>query len=204
MYRVDYRQSDYNFDLIPNQWLRERERSHEHIPVGLSPGYPAWGMLYYAVLTSKHDLVLEIGTNHGASTIIMAQAILDSGEPGRIITIEKSDVLANVAYENFKRAGVSELILQATNSSADELKRMAGVFDVDIAFIDGSHDYQGVIDDFLGIIKLLTPKGLIIFDNITMGGVHDALDWIRVAYGGNLVDFPRCSWSPPGVAFWKR
>jgi predicted O-methyltransferase YrrM len=97
---------------------------------------------------------------------------------------------------------VEKIIFPVVNDSAYELSHMSEK--IDIAFIDGSHDYQGVIDDFLGVIKLLTPKGMIIFDNITMGGVHDALDWIRVAYGGNLVDFPRCSWSPPGVAFWKR
>jgi predicted O-methyltransferase YrrM len=74
---------------------------------------------------------------------------------------------------------------------------------VNIAFIDGSHDCEDVIIDFENVLKILQPGGLVIFDNTTMGGVYDALRHIKLVHSGNFIEFPFVSWSPPGFVFWK-
>jgi len=200
---TDYRMFEYDKRLIPNKWIRQNEGTPA---IGLSPGYPAWGLMYYAVMAhmqvDKYNTILEIGTNYGASTIILAQALIDSGRRGRVITIEKDGLAAAAAFDNFKDAGVFDYTEQVICSSNDYW--LSHYPTIDIAFIDGSHDCQDVVDDFDNILRHLNIGGLVIFDNTTMGGVHDALKAIKVKHGGNFVEFPCCSWSPAGIVFWER
>ena len=194
---------DYDRNLVPNAWIRAQEGTPA---IGLSIGYPGWGLLYYAVIShlqaGKHNVILEIGTNLGASTIIMAQALIDSKRSGRVITIEKDLITAGIARTNIESAGVQDRVQSLIGKSGEVMRWMAPP--IDIAFIDGSHDAPDVIDDFDNVLNLLSPDGLMIFDNTTMGGVYDALKVIRDTRGGNFVEFPCVSWSPAGMVFWKR
>jgi len=200
---TDYRMFDYDRNLVPNAWIRAQEGTPA---IGLSIGYPGWGLLYYAVIShlqaGKHNVILEIGTNLGASTIIMAQALIDSKRSGRVITIEKDLITAGIARTNIESAGVQDRVQSLIGKSGEVMRWMAPP--IDIAFIDGSHDAPDVIDDFDNVLNLLSPDGLMIFDNTTMGGVYDALKVIRDTRGGNFVEFPCVSWSPAGMVFWKR
>jgi len=200
---TDYRMFDYDRNLVPNAWIRAQEGTPS---IGLSIGYPGWGLLYYAVIShlhaGKHNVILEIGTNLGASTIIMAQALIDSKRSGRVITIEKDLITAGIARTNIESAGVQDRVQSLIGKSGEVMRWMAPP--IDIAFIDGSHDAPDVIDDFDNVLNLLSPDGLMIFDNTTMGGVYDALKVIRDTRGGNFVEFPCVSWSPAGMVFWKR
>jgi len=200
---TDYRMFDYDRNLVPNAWIRAQEGTPA---IGLSIGYPGWGLLYYAVIShlqaGKHNVILEIGTNLGASTIIMAQALIDSKRSGRVITIEKDLITAGIARTNIESAGVQDRVQSLIGKSGEVMRWMAPP--IDIAFIDGSHDAPDVIDDFDNVLNLLSPDGLMIFDNTTMGGVYDALKVIRDTRGGNCVEFPCVSWSPAGMVFWKR
>ena len=200
---TDYRMFDYNVCLVPNAWIRDQEGTPA---IGLSIGYPGWGLLYYAVMShlhaDRHNVILEIGTNYGASTIIMAQALIDSNRPGKIITIERDYATAEIAKEHFAAAWVNDYIRVLVGASRDVIPEIDTR--IDIAFIDGSHDCPDVIDDFDNVLQLLNPGGLMIFDNTTMGGVNQALKIIRDTHGGNFVEFPCVSWSPAGIVFWKR
>ena len=203
--QFNYRQFDYDFNLIPNRWIRERERAHDTAAIGLSPGHPAWGLLYYAVLAylrpDEFNTILEIGTNHGASTIILAQALIDSGREGTVITIEQSPILAEIAQAHFAKADVDCRILSVVGDSKEILPGITN--SIRIAFIDGSHDCEDVVTDFENVMNILQPGGLVIMDNTTMGGVRDALTKMRQSYSGNFIEFPFVSWSPPGFVFWK-
>ena len=194
---------EYDKRLVPSKWVRQNEGTPA---IGLSPGYPAWGLLYYAVLAhlraDKHNLILEVGTNYGTSTIIIAQALIDSGREGGIETIEIDPATAAIAADHFKEAGVSEIIDQLIGESVWVIRNLYNP--VQIAFIDGSHECQNVVWDFEAVLNILRKDGLVIFDNTTMGGVHDALKVIKTNHGGNFVEFPCCSWSPAGMVFWKR
>jgi caffeoyl-CoA O-methyltransferase len=150
----------------------------------------------------RRNIILEVGTNYGTSTIVMAQALIDSKRPGKIIAIEKDYATAEIAKEHFVEAGVKDYIRLLVGPSRDMIPRIDTR--IDIAFIDGSHDCPDVMDDFDNVLQLLNPGGLVIFDNTTMGGVCDALKIIKAKYGGNFVEFPCVSWSPAGMLFWKR
>ena len=199
-------------DLIPNTWLRDQERNQNGL-AGISAGYPGYGLLYYAVLcrlkAESHNVILEIGTNYGASSIVMAQALIDAGHPGRIHTIELSAENAAIAARNFISAGVNEYIDMTVGDSKQVLKNWDKPL-IDIAFIDGSHEAKDVEDDFMLVYMILKQGGLVIFDNTTMGGVHTALKQIVGKYKrqlpfyfGSVVEFPFVSWDPPGMVFWS-
>lgn len=203
----DYRLFNYDHDLIPNVWLREEDAKEGPNLVGLSIGYPGWGLLYYSVMchlsAERENNLLEIGTNYGACTIIMAQALIDSKRKGGVFTIEISPVNAEIAQENFYNAGTAyttELIVGDSRSVFATRKFPK----IDVAFIDGSHDYEDVRYDFDSVYQILSPDGLVIFDNTLLGGVHEALKSIHHQYHGNLIQFPYCSWSPAGMVLWTR
>src|SRR5204862_4360490 len=104
--------------LLPNQYLAQVDglsldvRSAQ-AHTGLSIGYPAWNLLYYALLCSlppRDDeyVVVETGTNRGFSTIVLAQALKDASVAGIVRTVDYDANVVREARENLARAGLSE------------------------------------------------------------------------------------------------
>lgn len=92
-----YRKFNYEKALLPNKYLAEREEGVSSIEeakakTGLTVGYPGWCLIYYILLCHLHpekdNIILETGTNEGYTTIILAQALKDSGYKGKVFTVE--------------------------------------------------------------------------------------------------------------------
>ncbi len=210
------RRFSYRHQLLPNDRLVEVESGVEDLDAavkssGLTMGYPAWNLLYYAALCSlvpqdgRDSLVVETGTNRGLSTIVLAQAMVDAGVPGLVHTVDIDADLVEVAKQNVARAGLTERVRFSTGDSLDFLHRFTESNDrVDFAFLDGSHEDEHVRAEFeLLFPAVVAARGLVYFDNTTAGGVRHALRYIRHAYPGNLIEFGNCSWSPPGNSVWQ-
>jgi predicted O-methyltransferase YrrM len=173
-------------------------------------GYPAWNLLFYSALCSLDPnggevVVVETGTNQGFSTIVLAQAIEDSGAGGVLHTVDFSGDMTTRARKNVERAGVTHRVVFHTGDSVEVVRSlMAEVERVDFAFLDASHAAAHVFAEFrLLYPKLVASRAKVYFDNSREGGVHDALFLIRRAFGGNMVHFDECSWSPPGACIWQ-
>jgi predicted O-methyltransferase YrrM len=148
---------------------------------------------------------METGTNHGVSTIVLAQALKDAGRCGVVRTVDIDPGVVEIARANVARAGLSEYVEFHVEDSLKYLERLASeVSAIHFAFLDGNHEYDHVRKEF-GIIhaRVAACRGKVYFDNTTAGGVARALRYIRVAYGGNLIEFENCSWCPPGNAIWQ-
>ncbi len=207
------RRFDYDRRLLVNQYLAEQEADchdlHSAIArTGLSLGYPAWNLLYYSLLCSlppSDPVVVETGTNQGFSTIVLAQALIDAGVGGVVRTVDIDPEVVTLAKRHAQQAKVAERIRFEVGDSLDFLAGLAGEVDhVDFAFLDGDHHAEGVIGEFERLYPLVTARGgKIYFDNTASGGVAEALRHIRATYGGSLVEFPNCSWAPPGNAIWQ-
>ncbi len=215
-----FRQYNYDRRLLPNEHLRElddvsdlagaKERS------GWSIGYPGWGLLYYLVMTSlDHEVtntIIETGTNHGSSTIILAQAILDSPASGHVHTFEIDEDFFGRAEHNIAAAGVSDVVTQHLGDAKSLLGGVLEEIDeLQVAFLDGSHLVVDVLEEFAAVHERLTRNGLVILDNTYRIAdededqrVHGALATIMSEYGGNLINFPSVSWYTPGVAIWQK
>jgi predicted O-methyltransferase YrrM len=177
----------------------------------MSPGYPAWNLLYYTVLSSidpelEDVVVLETGANCGVSTIVMAQAVRDLGLDVPVHTVELHPGLAENAQRNIEKAGLSDYVRFTVGNSLDFLEKLTAEVDhIDFAFIDDLHTRDHILREIdLVCPKVFPRRGKVFFDNTGGGGdVALALRELRPRFGGNLVEFANCSWGPPGNVIWQ-
>lgn len=80
--------------------------------------------------------IVEFGTSFGISTLFLAQGAMETN--GRIITTELIETKAQKAFENFKKAGVNELIQVRIGNALETLKNHKQP--IDLLFLDGWKD----------------------------------------------------------------
>jgi len=108
---------------------------------------------------AKH--IVEIGTSNGYAAIWFCLALRTTG--GRLTTFEIDAERAALALENFKRAGVEELV---TLIEGDAHKQVTGLDEpIDIVFIDA--DKGGYLDYLNKLLPLVRPGGLILAHDTT-------------------------------------
>ncbi|MEO1584392.1 MAG: class I SAM-dependent methyltransferase [Planctomycetota bacterium] len=216
-----HRITDYNKALLPNAHLRMLEegatdRDAWRETSGASIGYPAWGLLYYLALCrldpSAHNLVIETGTNKGASSIVLAQAIKDAPGTGLLRTVELEQASLDIARRNHEAAGVADII---ETYQGDAIEKLPAMLDhaspLAVAFLDGSHLHDQVVREFELVEPRLSHDAIVIFDNTYLIAeanedqrVNGALRTILARFGGHCVNLPYCSWFTPGMAVWQR
>ncbi len=130
--------------------------------------------------------ILEIGTLGGYSTIWLARAL---PADGRLITLEFDPKHADVAHENFARAGLETKIELRLGKALDLLPGLAeeGLGPFDLFFIDA--DKQNNPHYFAWALKLSRPGSVIVIDNVVRKGAivdpanHDDLvEGVRRTY----------------------
>lgn len=218
---IYHRIFDYDRNLLPNKVLRELESDVTNIDQameksGLTIGYPGWGLIYYLVMTAiprdREVVIIETGSNYGCSTIVLAQALKDAGANGRVYSIELDEDNHRRATGNVARAELDDIVTLVQGDSLTrlpEVLRTAG--QVDVAFLDGSHLHQHVVQEFKLVQEHLTDRGLVLFDNTYPIAepdedqrVYGALKDIQQSAGGNLVYLDFVSWYTPGLAMWQQ
>jgi len=223
------RRFDYDRRLLPNSYLASLEpegledpRLAARLFTGRTIGYPAWNLLYYSLLCSlpgpdpdepgllpgplRDDaVVIETGTNRGASTIVMAQVLEDVQLDAVVHTVDVNEDILLIAKANAHLAGVEDRIEFHEEDSVTFLRRMVEEKrHIDFIFIDDDHARDHVVEEFSIVHPaLLERRGTAYFDNTTEGGASEALEAIKTEYGGNLVRFDNCGWGPPGNAIWQ-
>lgn len=80
--------------------------------------------------------IVEFGTSFGISTLFLAQGVMETG--GRIITTELIESKAKKAIENFKKAGVNDLIEVRIGDAMKTLKNHRA--SIDLLLLDGWKD----------------------------------------------------------------
>ncbi len=216
-----YRITDYDRSIIPSRfvaWLDDGVIDDKDwlARSGRSLGHPGWGWLYHTILmlldADRSNVLLETGTNVGTSSIIIGQAIIDSGRHGVLHTIELDPELHEEANRRFELAGVSTVVESHCGDSLTVLPQvLANVEELAVAFLDGNHLYEHVLKEFELVVGRLRPGGVVLLDNTALIAdegedtrVNGALRTILRTHGGNLVNFPYASWWTPGIAIWQR
>lgn len=107
--------------------------------------------------------ILEVGTAIGFSALLMAEyASLDC----HITTIEKYEKRIPIAKENFKTFNKEKQITLIEGDAIEVLKNLEGTFD--FIFMDAA---KGQYINFLpDILRLLSPGGVLLSDNILQDG----------------------------------
>lgn len=139
----------------------------------------------------KPKKVLEIGTLHGYSAILIANIILSgkydnenfnsersSTEP-IIISVEKDRKLANIARKNIEKARLSEKIQVINGDALEIIPRLKSKFNM--IFLDATKSeylkYLQLIEKY----SLLNKRAVVVADNVLIyeNEMKDYLDYVR-------------------------
>lgn len=165
-------------DQIPNI-LRELEQlaKREHLP---SIG-PIKGKIISEIIQKyKPTTILEIGTLHGYSAILMTALLLDYYHDAKLITIEIEKNLADIARKNIGKAGLAHKIEVVCGNALDVIPTLTA-YKFDLIFLDA------VKSEYLQYLKLievneLMKKGsVVIADNVLLyeNEMKDYLEYVR-------------------------
>jgi caffeoyl-CoA O-methyltransferase len=109
---------------------------------------------------AKH--VIEIGTSNGYSGIWFCLALRTTG--GKLTTHDIDEDRAALARENFKRAGVDNMVTLVMGDAHETVTKIKEP--IDVLFIDA--DKEGYLDYLTKLLPLVRPGGLILSHNIDM------------------------------------
>ena len=100
--------------------------------------------------------VVEIGTSSGYSTIWLALGARSAG--GHVFTHDIDAEIIKIARENFKKAGVDDLITVIEGDAHETAKQHKEP--IDVVFLDA--DKKGYVDYLDKLLPLVRPGGLIL------------------------------------------
>jgi predicted O-methyltransferase YrrM len=126
----------------------------------VSKGREAARYLFSIAAEYRPSIVLELGTNVGISSSYLAAA------GGRVTTLEASPYRLRLARQLHERLGLTNIdYVQGlfTETLDPILQRLPPV---ELAFIDGHHQYQPTLDYFEAIRKQARPDCVFLFDDI--------------------------------------
>ena len=165
--------------------LRELEQIaiREHLP---SVG-PIKAKIISAIIQKyKPTTILEIGTLHGYSAILMAADLLPVNDDNnnkideKLVTIEIDKNLTNIAKKNIDNAGLSNKIEVICGNALDVIPTLAG-YKFDLIFLDA------VKNEYLQYLRLIEAKDLlkegaiVVADNVIIyeNEMQDYLEYVR-------------------------
>ena len=121
--------------------------------------------------------ILEIGTLHGYSAILMMDLLFDDG---KLITIEIDKNLADIARKNIAKAGLSNKIDVISGNALEVIPTLTG-YKFDLIFLDAAKS------EYLQYLRLLEEKHLmkkdsvVVADNVILfeNEMKDYLEYVR-------------------------
>jgi predicted O-methyltransferase YrrM len=126
-----------------------------------------------------HNL-LEIGFGYGISSLFICDAI--NGMQGisyHIIDAFQSSSWNTVGIFNLKRAGFENVVTFHEELSELCLPWMLKQgMKFDFALIDGFHAFDHTLVDFFYINKMLSPGGIVVFDDIQLSSIKKVVEYV--------------------------
>lgn len=104
--------------------------------------------------------VVEVGTSTGYSGLWFAMGLQKTG--GKLITHEIDPGRVKMAGENFKKAGVADIVTIVEGDAHETVKKIEGP--IDVLFLDA--DKEGYIDYFNKLLPKIRPGGVILAHNM--------------------------------------
>jgi len=113
---------------------------------------------------------LEVGTFTGYGAISIARGLADGG---RLTCLELDEEYAAIARRNLEDAGVADRVEIVVGPALESLRAMSAEPTFDYAFLDA--DKESYPDYYEELVPRLLPGGLLLIDNVLLGGaVTDA------------------------------
>lgn len=165
-------------DQIPNV-LRELEQlaKREHLP---SIG-PIKGKIISEIIQKyKPTTILEIGTLHGYSAILMTALLLDYYHDAKLITIEIEKNLADIARKNIGKAGLAHKIEVVCGNALDVIPTLTA-YKFDLIFLDAVKSEYLQYLKLIEVNELMKKRSVVIADNVLLyeNEMKDYLEYVR-------------------------
>lgn len=145
------------------------------------------------VRQAKPKLVVECGTAIGYSGLWIARELKAAGK-GKLITIEIVPEIAKRAEENFRKAGLAELITVKVGDATKLVKEIKGP--IDFAFIDCNA--PNYLPCLRGLEDNLAPGATVVADNVgtSAGELGGYFKYVRMKHQSRTewfeVNLPWC------------
>lgn len=128
--------------------------------------------IYDLMMQKKPEVVVEIGTHKGVTSLYMAQALLDQGK-GHLYTYDPFDYNQQDTFNKFPE--LKEYITYQKAKGVD-----SDLDKVDFVFVDGFHEKEHVLAEINHFLPKLTEGAVMVFhdaggDNERVG-VNAAID----------------------------
>jgi predicted O-methyltransferase YrrM len=136
---------------------------------------PRWSrLLFHLVREAAPARALEMGTALGISAAYQGAALQRNGR-GRLVTIEGSRPLAEIARSNLARLGIDSVdVVEGT--FADVLPAvLERLRPLDYAYVDGHHDGRATLDYVEQLLEVMPGPGIVVIDDIGINaGMREA------------------------------
>ena len=119
-------------------------------------------LLYRMIKYYQPENILELGTSLGISSSYLSLAKPDA----KMITMEGSMAIANVAKQNFKSGGLNNIELVEGNFNDTLSSVVHRLSSVDFAFIDGNHRQEPTERYFHQLLSKINNDSILVFDDI--------------------------------------
>lgn len=139
--------------------MREALAAVETIPGWLMPED---GAKLYELGYAASGPILEVGTYHGKSAILMALAVRDAGRDVLVYTLDVDPTVIDNAAEQAERRGLGDRIV-FTRATSAAFARAYPHLRPALTFVDGDHSRAGVERDLAALRALVPEDGLILF-----------------------------------------
>lgn len=119
-------------------------------------------LLHNIVEYFKPQNILELGTSVGISALYIA-----NGNPaGKMITLEGSKGIAEVAAQNFKDANLNNVEVKVGEFSETLDNTIQELQQLDFVYIDGNHKKEPTLQYFEKCLPHLNNESIVVFDDI--------------------------------------
>lgn len=116
----------------------------------------------YELAATTRGPILEIGTYHGRSAVLMALARADAGIDGHIYTIDVERASIAAAQTQARAHGVAETIVFIRGTSAAFVAAYP-TLRPSLTFVDGDHARAGVEADLAALAPIVPERGVLLF-----------------------------------------
>lgn len=123
-------------------------------------------MLFLLTRIIAPQRVIELGTNVGISSAYIGAALKVNRDKGKLITLDMSPYrqrLAKTIHHHLSIDNISYIEGFFADTLSQALEDMGSV---DLAFIDGHHQYQPTLDYFEEILRFAAADAVFVFDDI--------------------------------------
>ena len=145
------------------KYVRQQTEAHGLPQINLEPNEAR--LLQVIVMLCAAEKVVEVGTLAGYSGIWIARAL---PAHGKLITIEKSSVHADLARSHFERAGLADRVTVLQGAGMQILPKLAVDGPYDLMFIDADKANYANYLDWASVN--LRVGGAVAADNAFWGG----------------------------------